>query len=157
LRFLKASSTASRFSVAQDDLKGGDFCVGAQHEEAVEAGIGLDSSGRADRRARQGSPAGSATSSRNGPSGWPRQQNRWLPGRRLPSASPGRGIASRRRLTARHRKLEWQRIIDDLTDLSEIQVEQDGRRALLRPAIDPICRAIDLTLPPVFQERPPAS
>ena len=29
-------------AVAQDDLKGGDFCVGAQHEEAVEAGIGLD-------------------------------------------------------------------------------------------------------------------
>ena len=65
------------------------------------------------------------------------------------------------RLAARHRKLEWQRIIDDLADLSEIQVEQDYRRALLRtapgPTIDPICRAIGLTLPPVFQEMPPAS
>ena len=65
------------------------------------------------------------------------------------------------RLTARHSKLEWQRIIDDLADLSEIQVEQDDRRALLRtapgPTIDPICRAIGLTLPPVFQEMPPAS
>jgi hypothetical protein len=65
------------------------------------------------------------------------------------------------RLAARHRKLEWQRIIDDLADLSEIQVEQDDRRALLRtapgPTIDPICRAIGLTLPPVFQEMPPAS
>ena len=64
------------------------------------------------------------------------------------------------RLAARHRKLEWQRIIDDLADLSEIQVEQDDRRALLRtapgPTIDPICRAIGLTLPPVFQEMPPA-
>jgi hypothetical protein len=53
------------------------------------------------------------------------------------------------------------RIIDDLADLSEIQVEQDDRRALLRtapgPTIDPICRAIGLTLPPVFQEMPPAS
>ena len=29
-------------AVAQDDLEGGDFCVGAQYEEAVEAGISLD-------------------------------------------------------------------------------------------------------------------
>ena len=38
--------------------------------------------------------------------------------------------------------------------------EQDGRRARLRtapgPTIDPICRAIGITLPPVFQEMPPA-
>jgi len=65
------------------------------------------------------------------------------------------------RLAARRSKLEWQRIIEDLADLSEIEVEQDGRRARLRtapgPTIDPICRAIDLTLPPVFQEIPPAS
>jgi transposase len=65
------------------------------------------------------------------------------------------------RLAARHSKLEWQRIVDDLADLSEIDVDQDGRRARLRtapgPTIDPICRAIDLTLPPVFQEMPPAS
>src|ERR1700761_9571141 len=64
------------------------------------------------------------------------------------------------RLTARRSRLEWQRIIDDLADLSEIEIEQDGRRALLRtapgPSIDPICRAIGLTLPPVFQEMPPA-
>jgi hypothetical protein len=64
------------------------------------------------------------------------------------------------RLAARRRRLEWQRIIDDLTDLSEIDVEQDGRRARLRtapgPAIDPICRAVGLSLPPVFQEVPPA-
>ena len=65
------------------------------------------------------------------------------------------------RLAARHRRLEWQRIVDDLADLSEIEIEQDGRRALLRtapgPTIDPICRAIGLTLPPVFQEVPPAA
>ena len=52
---------------------------------------------------------------------------------------------------------EWQHIIDDPADLS-IEVEQDGRRALLRTAprasIDPICRALDLALPPVFQEMP---
>jgi Transposase DDE domain len=64
------------------------------------------------------------------------------------------------RLAARRSRLEWQRIIDDLADLSEIEIEQDGRRALLRtapgPSIDPICRAIGLTLPPVFQEMPPA-
>jgi hypothetical protein len=63
------------------------------------------------------------------------------------------------RLAARRRLLEWQRIVDDLADLSEIDVEQDGRRARLRtapgPTIDPICRAIGLTLPPVFQEMPP--
>jgi hypothetical protein len=53
---------------------------------------------------------------------------------------------------------EWQCITDDLLDLSAVEVEQDGRRALLRtaprPSIDPICRALGLTLPPVFQEVP---
>ena len=47
---------------------------------------------------------------------------------------------------------------DDLLDLSAVEVEQDGRRALLRtaprPSIDPICRALAVTLPPVFQEVP---
>lgn len=54
---------------------------------------------------------------------------------------------------------EWQCIIDDLADLSTVEIEQDGRRALLRtaprPSIDPICRALALTLPPVYQEQPP--
>lgn len=64
------------------------------------------------------------------------------------------------RLAARRSKaLEWQRIVDDLADLSEVEVEQDGRRALLRtapgPTIDPLCRAVGITLPPVFQELPP--
>jgi hypothetical protein len=44
-------------------------------------------------------------------------------------------------------------------DLSEVEVEQDGRRARLRtapgPSIDPICRALGIALPPVFQELPP--
>ena len=61
----------------------------------------------------------------------------------------------------RGKTLEWQRIIDDLAELSEIEIEQDGRRALLRtapgPTIDPVCRALGVTLPPVFQEAPPAS
>jgi hypothetical protein len=65
------------------------------------------------------------------------------------------------RLAARRSRLEWQRIIDDLADLSEIDVQQDGRRARLRtapgPTIDPICRAVGITLPPVFQEMPPAA
>jgi hypothetical protein len=65
------------------------------------------------------------------------------------------------RLAARRSKdLEWQHIIDDLADLSEIDIEQDGRRARLRtapgPTIDPICRAVGITLPPVFQEMPSA-
>ena len=55
---------------------------------------------------------------------------------------------------------EWQHIVDDLADLSEIEVEQDGRRALLRtapgPTIDPLCRAAGISLPPVFQELPRA-
>jgi Transposase DDE domain len=64
------------------------------------------------------------------------------------------------RLTTRRLTLpEWQHIVDDLDDLSEIEVEQDGRRALLRtapgPTIDPLCRAVGVTLPPVFQELPP--
>src|SRR5512134_1667830 len=63
------------------------------------------------------------------------------------------------RLAVRRPKaLEWQRILDDLADLSEIEVEQDGRRARLRtapgPTIDPLCRALGITLPPVFQELP---
>jgi hypothetical protein len=63
------------------------------------------------------------------------------------------------RLAARRPKaLEWQRILDDLADLSEIEVEQDGRRARLRtapgPTIDPLCRALGIILPPVFQELP---
>ena len=53
---------------------------------------------------------------------------------------------------------EWQCIVDDLLDLSAVEVDQDGRRALLRtaprPSIDPICRALGITLPPVFQEVP---
>ena len=53
---------------------------------------------------------------------------------------------------------EWQCIIDDLLDLSAVEVYQDSRRALLRtaprPSIDPICRALGVTLPPVFQEVP---
>ena len=65
------------------------------------------------------------------------------------------------RLAARRLALpEWQQIVDDLADLSEIEVEQDGRRALLRtapgPTIDPLCRATGISLPPVFQELPPA-
>jgi transposase len=65
------------------------------------------------------------------------------------------------RLATRRSRLEWQRIVDDLADLSEVEVEQDGRRARLRtapgPTIDAICRAIGITLPPVFQEMPPPS
>jgi len=57
------------------------------------------------------------------------------------------------------KQLEWQHIVDDLMDLSEVEVEQDGRRARLRtaprPTIDPICRALGIALPPVFQELPP--
>ena len=53
---------------------------------------------------------------------------------------------------------EWQCLIDDLADLSSVEIEQDGRRALLRtaprPSIDPNCRALGITLPPVFQEVP---
>ena len=53
----------------------------------------------------------------------------------------------------------WQRILDDLADLSEIEVEQDGRRARLRtaprPTIDPVCRAVGVALPPIYQELPP--
>jgi transposase len=64
------------------------------------------------------------------------------------------------RLAARRSTLEWQRVIEDLADLSEIDVKQDGRRARLRtapgPTIDAICRAIAVTPPPVFQEMPVA-
>jgi transposase len=65
------------------------------------------------------------------------------------------------RLVARGGKPpEWRCLIDDLLDLSSVEVEQDGRRALLRtapgPTIDPVCRALGITLPPVFQELPMA-
>jgi transposase len=66
------------------------------------------------------------------------------------------------RLAAQGRKPpEWNRLVADLADLSAVVVEQDGRRALLRtapgPAIDPVCRAIGVALPPVFQELPYAT
>src|SRR5512144_901005 len=61
----------------------------------------------------------------------------------------------------RGKSIEWQRLIDDLADLSEIEVQQDGRRARLRtapgPTIDPVCRALGIALPPVFQEVPPTT
>jgi hypothetical protein len=54
---------------------------------------------------------------------------------------------------------EWQCIVDDLIDLSTVEVQQDGRRALLRtaprPSIGSICRAIGITVPPVYQEQLP--
>jgi hypothetical protein len=63
------------------------------------------------------------------------------------------------RLVARQLALpQWQTLVDDLVDLSEIEVEQDGRRVQLRtapgPTIDPVCRAVGITLPPVFQDLP---
>jgi hypothetical protein len=61
----------------------------------------------------------------------------------------------------RPKAIEWRQIVDDLADLSHVEVEQDGKRALLRTApgsmIDPICRAVGITLPPVYQELPPAT
>jgi len=76
---------------------------------AAAAGAPCRSTGRADRREQRGSPADWSTSSRSGPSGWQRWQTRWLPGRRPPSRSPGRGTAARRhsrphrRQTSEHR------------------------------------------------------
>jgi hypothetical protein len=66
------------------------------------------------------------------------------------------------RFAARHLAMpEWHQVVDDLAELSEIEVEQDGRRALLRtapgPTIDALCRAVGITLPPVFQELPRAT
>jgi hypothetical protein len=53
---------------------------------------------------------------------------------------------------------EWHCIIDDLLDLSAVEVDQDGRRALLRtaprPSIDRSAAHSWVTLPPVFQEVP---
>jgi len=58
-----------------------------------------------------------------------------------------------------HAVPEWNRIVCDLQDLSEVEVVQDGRRVKLRtapgPTIDPMCRALGLSLPPTFQEMPP--
>jgi hypothetical protein len=56
------------------------------------------------------------------------------------------------------RRFGWQRIVDDLLDLSTVEADQDGRRAMLRTAPRPsktVCRAVGLTLPPVYQEQPP--
>jgi hypothetical protein len=65
------------------------------------------------------------------------------------------------RLAARHLAMpEWQQLVDDLANLSEIEVEQDERCALLRtapgPTIDAVCRAVAVTLPPAFHELPRA-
>ena len=66
------------------------------------------------------------------------------------------------RLAARHLAMpEWHQVVDDLAELSEIEVEQDGRRTLLRtapgPTIEALCRAVGVALPPVFQELPRAA
>ena len=49
-------------------------------------------------------------------------------------------------------------ILNDPAQLSEIEVEQDGKRALLRtapgPTIDPVCRTVAITLAPVCLELP---
>jgi hypothetical protein len=51
------------------------------------------------------------------------------------------------RLAARQLALpEWQALIDDLADLSEIEVKQHGGCALRPgPTIDPVCRAVGIT------------
>jgi hypothetical protein len=71
----------------------------------------------------------------------------------------GHGIAVQNRLQLGPTNILRAAILADLADLSEIDVEQDGRWARLRtapgPTIDPICRAIGIALPPVFQEMPP--
>ena len=74
---------------------------------------------------------------------------------------PGAGVAqgtAGSTCWAQHVLPEWQHIVDDLAYLSTVEVDQDGRRALLRTAprtsIDPICRALELSLPPIFQEMP---
>jgi hypothetical protein len=61
----------------------------------------------------------------------------------------------------RPKAIEWKSIIDDLTDLSHVVVEQDGKRARLRtapgPTIDQVCRAVGVALPPVYEELPPGT
>jgi hypothetical protein len=61
----------------------------------------------------------------------------------------------------RPKAIEWRQIVDDLADLSHVEVEQDGKRARLRtapgPTLDAVCRAVGITLPPVYQEIPPAA
>lgn len=61
----------------------------------------------------------------------------------------------------RSKVIEWKQIVDDLADLSRVEVEQDGKRAQLRTApgstIDQVCRAVGITLPPVYEEMPPVS
>lgn len=61
----------------------------------------------------------------------------------------------------RSKTIEWKGIVDDLADLSHVVVEQDGKRARLRtapgPTIDRVCRAVGVTLPPVYQELPPSA
>jgi hypothetical protein len=53
---------------------------------------------------------------------------------------------------------EWRCIIDDLADRSSVEVEPHRRRALLRtaprPSIEPLCRALAVSLPPGFQQLP---
>jgi transposase len=66
------------------------------------------------------------------------------------------------RLAPRQPKaIEWKAIVDDLADLSHVVVSQDGKRARLRtapgPTIDQVCRAVGVTLPPVYEEMPPTT
>ena len=85
---------------------------------------------------------------------------------RLAKADPG-NAGWQRDLSVSHNKIgDVQRAQGNLpaaltsfqASHDSVEIEQDGRRALLRtaprPSIDPICRALGITLPPVFQEVP---
>jgi hypothetical protein len=57
----------------------------------------------------------------------------------------------------RHGDLEWQHIVDDLDYLSESRSSRTPAAPACErlQAVDPICRALGITLPHIFQEIAP--
>ena len=63
-------------------------------------------------------------------------------------------------LPKRPNDIEWLWIVDEIADLSAVDVEQDGRRCHLRTApgatIDAVCRTVGVAMTPICTEMPPA-
>jgi len=77
------------------------------------------------------------------------------PGVRL---GPVFGEASSQRLAKRDEELEWSDVLRDVQDLRHIEVQQDGKRYLLRPPLQGVCgkvlQAVGVAVPPPVRDVP---
>jgi transposase len=63
------------------------------------------------------------------------------------------------RLEAKGHRLEWRDIVRDLCQLEEVEIEQDGKRFLLRTQCKGVCgkvfQAVGVSLPPTLRQIDP--